>query len=77
MTLISIQASEDINLEGKEDDENIREDNIKVSEIFLCLLPIDKSKWSNVNRDKKSTKLSNNKKWASKNKNIQCKIING
>jgi hypothetical protein len=44
MTLISIQASEDINLEGKEDDENIREDNIKVSEIFLCLLPIDKSK---------------------------------
>jgi hypothetical protein len=41
------------------------------------LLPIDKSKWSNVNRDKKSTKLSNNKKWASKNKNIQCKIING
>jgi hypothetical protein len=41
------------------------------------LLPIDKSKWSNVNRDKKSTKLSNNKKCASKIKNIQCKLIYG
>jgi hypothetical protein len=44
MTLISIQMSEDINLEGKDDDKNIREDNIKGSEILLCLLPIDKSK---------------------------------
>jgi hypothetical protein len=44
MTLISIQRSEDINLEGKEDDENIREDNIKGSEILLCLPSIDKKK---------------------------------
>jgi hypothetical protein len=44
MTLISIQMSEDINLEGKEDDENIREDNIKGSQILLCLPPIDKKR---------------------------------
>jgi len=44
MTLISIQMSEDINLEGKDDDKNIKEDNINGSEILLCLLPIDKSK---------------------------------
>lgn len=44
MTLISIQMSEDINLEGKEDDENIRENNIKGREILLCLPPIDKKR---------------------------------
>ncbi len=76
MTLINIQMSDDINLEAKENDEHTREDDKKGSKILLCLSPINKSKWSYVNRDKKSAKLSNNKKWTSKNKNIQCKIVN-
>jgi len=39
---IGIQTSDDIDLEGNEDDENLGEDYRKGSKILLCLLAIDK-----------------------------------
>jgi hypothetical protein len=72
---LSSNGWEKFDLEGNEDKEIAREDNMEGSEPPLRPPFIDKNKRGYVKRAKKSTKPFSNQDQTSKSKMIQCKKI--